>query len=238
MLEPDRRRARPLWLVLAATLAAALGIAPAPNAAALEPPVSTIVILARHGASAFDPAAPRVAEPDPPLSELGRDQAAALAELARAQGVTRLFCSPLLRARQTAEIVSRALDLSPVVVEGFAEFDVGDLNGKDWSQSPYREQLQALLSDPEHKRPGGESFLELEARATAAFRELVASHPGETILIVGHGVINRALIGLARGLSSAAAYALPSQPHTQAYRIEWTGAIPAPKQSLEYDSAD
>jgi broad specificity phosphatase PhoE len=78
------------------------------------------VILLRHGQTVFNQVFtetrvdPGVA--DPPLTDLGREQAAAAAQSLRGEGVRRLVASPYLRALETAEIIAAALDV-PVTVE-------------------------------------------------------------------------------------------------------------------------
>lgn len=171
----------------------------------------TKVIIARHGTSEYDPSNPKLIKgvPDPPLSARGREEALRLAQLAREEGVDFVFHSPLLRARQTAEIVGRGLGIKPIVIDALTEFNLGDLLGKDWSQSPFREQLAEVFRHPDNKRPGGESFNELSARLVKALTDLSARHSNRRIMLISHGITNRALWGSYRNLSAAAAFALP-----------------------------
>jgi broad specificity phosphatase PhoE len=189
----------------------------------------TRIIIARHGAVTYDYANPviRNGQQDPSLTAEGQQQAARLAELARAEGVTHIYHSPLTRGRETAEIVSRALKLQPIAVKGFAEIHLGDLEGKDLSQPPHRDQFSELLRDVGKKRPGGESFTEMHARATAALRDLIAKHPNQTILIIGHGVMNRTLVAMLRDITLKEAAGMQSQPNTRVYLANWNGKPPA-----------
>jgi broad specificity phosphatase PhoE len=213
------------------TIAALLltGLAVILSGAAIPCAAQTRIIIARHGAAAYDPANPviRHGRQDPGLTPEGQQQAARLAELARTEGVTHIYHSPLMRARESAEIVGRELKLKPVPVEGFAEIHLGEMEGKDLGQPPYREQWAEMLREPDKKRPGGESFIEMQARATVALRELLARHPGQTILIVAHGVLNRALLAAVLTLSPREAAALQSQPNARAYIVTWFGKAPA-----------
>ena len=87
--------------------------------------------LIRHGQSANNlrkqalaeqpntsPAAavPRMA--DPPLTDLGELQARLAGESLRDEGITTLYCGPMLRTLQTAQIIGTLLDLSPACVRG------------------------------------------------------------------------------------------------------------------------
>lgn len=189
----------------------------------------TRIIIARHGVVNYDYANPvmRNGQQDPSLTPEGQQQAGRLAELARAEGVTHIYHSTLTRGRETAEIVGRALKLQPTPVAAFSEIHLGDLEGKDLNQPPYKDQFAEIFRDVEKKRTGGESFTEMHARATAALRELIAKHPNQTILIVGHGVLNRALMAMLRDISLKEAAAMQSQPNTRVYLVTWTGKPPA-----------
>lgn len=184
----------------------------------------TKLIIARHGTAAYNPAAPEQDRnpPDPPLAPQGRSEALRLAALAKAEGIDVIVHSPLLRASETAQIVGNELKLTPVVVPDLAELNLGDLLGKDWSKSPYREQLAEVLGDPDRKRPGGESFNQLSDRVIKALDRLLAQHKNSKILLIAHGITNRALLGNLRGQSAAEAFAQPSQANNEAYVVNFS----------------
>ncbi len=196
----------------------------------------TRIIIARHGTASYDPKNPQMINgiPEPSLSDKGKDEALRLARLAKAEGIEVIYHSPLMRARETAAIVARETNLKPIVVEALAELNLGDLLGKEWNESPYREQLAEVLRHPDNKRPGGESFNELHARATAALRDIMDKNRNKKILIIAHSITNRALIGMLRGLSTAEAYRLPSQPNDEAFIVRWTSKIPAEIETRRY----
>ena len=78
--------------------------------------------LVRHGQSVNN-ASPGALEPDPALTNLGRGQAGCVGKALREKGIRRLYCSPMLRALQTAEILGRILTLPPHVYVGLHEWD-------------------------------------------------------------------------------------------------------------------
>ena len=78
--------------------------------------------LIRHGQSVNN-ASPDALEPDPGLTNLGREQADRVGNSLKAKGIHRLYCSPMLRALQTAEIIGRILSLPPHVYVGLHEWD-------------------------------------------------------------------------------------------------------------------
>src|SRR5512140_3617462 len=65
-----------------------------------------------------------------PLTETGRLQASTLAERLRTRPILRVYASPLLRARQTGEILSTALKVPLELVDGLREPDCGELEGR------------------------------------------------------------------------------------------------------------
>ena len=75
--------------------------------------------LIRHGQSTNNRGDVRI--PDPPLTELGRKQADRAGQALKRIGITRLYCSAMLRAVQTAAIVSEHLELAPHIFVGLHE---------------------------------------------------------------------------------------------------------------------
>ena len=79
--------------------------------------------LIRHGQSTNNEGGlPRTA--DPPLTDIGVEQARWTGESLKDEGITRLYCSPMLRTLQTAQIISDILDLPPHVFVGLHEWAV------------------------------------------------------------------------------------------------------------------
>ena len=78
--------------------------------------------LIRHGQSVNN-ASSDTLEPDPALTNLGREQANHVGKALQEKKIRRLYCSPMLRTLQTAEIIGRVLELSPHVYVGLHEWD-------------------------------------------------------------------------------------------------------------------
>ncbi len=72
--------------------------------------------LIRHGQSTNNVGLPHVA--DPPLSDLGKKQAYYVGKALQREEISRLYCSPMLRALQTAEVIGGILSLAPHVYSG------------------------------------------------------------------------------------------------------------------------
>ena len=78
---------------------------------------SRVILLARHGQTSENAAGRILGHRDPPLSPEGRSQAIELAQSVAGDGLRALWTSPLLRARQTADIVATQIALEPVVLD-------------------------------------------------------------------------------------------------------------------------
>ncbi len=109
----------------------------------------TRLILARHGETDWNRDGIWQGHGDPPLNDLGREQAAGLAERLRDVELDALYSSDLRRALQTAEFVATAKDLDVVALGGLREMDVGSWTGLTLAQIAER--------FPEMDRHDGES---------------------------------------------------------------------------------
>jgi probable phosphoglycerate mutase len=158
------------------------------------------VFLARHGQTAYNHEGRFQGQQEIPLDETGRAQAAELAERAVPYGFAALWCSPLLRARETADAVAARIGLEPIEDARLMETDAGDWTDRTFidvrAEAP--EQFDAFASaDPDFAFPGGESFAQQEVRVEAALAEV--ERGALPALVVCHGMVIRAAIYLRSG---------------------------------------
>ncbi|MGC8511610.1 MAG: MSMEG_4193 family putative phosphomutase [Acidimicrobiales bacterium] len=165
-----------------------------------------MLILVRHGST---PSTGRVLPGRAKglnLSDAGRSQAATVAErlaewsAKRAGGVSALYASPLERTRQTAAPIAEALGLKVVIERGLVECDFGDWTGselKDLMKLPEWTTVQRYPSG--FRFPGGESFVEMQARMTSTMARLRAAHPGGVVVLVSHADPIKAAVADALG---------------------------------------
>ena len=85
-----------------------------------------LVYLARHGQTAYNHEGRFQGQQEIPLDDTGRAQALELAERAAGYGFRALWCSPLLRARETAAAITARIGLQPVLDTRLMETDAGD----------------------------------------------------------------------------------------------------------------
>jgi broad specificity phosphatase PhoE len=155
------------------------------------------VYLARHGQTAYNLEGRFQGQLPVPLDDTGRAQAGELAERAAEHGFAALWCSPLLRARETADVVAKRIGLEPREDARLMETDAGD-----WTDLPFsevqarapREFARFIEGDPLFAFPGGESFAQQGVRVAASLYDIRRAEA--PALVVCHGGVIRILLSL------------------------------------------
>lgn len=155
--------------------------------------MGALVYLARHGQTAYNHEGRFQGQQAVPLDDTGRAQAAELAERAAGYDFRALWCSPLLRARETADVVAARIGLEPLEDARLMETDAGAWTNLTFvevrAQTP--ELFDAFAAaDPGFAFPGGESFAEQELRVSAALVDV--ERGALPTLVVCHGMVIRA----------------------------------------------
>ena len=138
----------------------------------------------RHGQTDWNRDDKLQGSSDIPLNELGRRQAREAAAMLAAGGWDVVVSSPLLRARETAEII--AGDLGLVLgpsYPAFVERDYGPLEGTSSSET--------MARWPHRDYPGAESLESVVARGLAGLAQVEADFADRNVVIVCHGTIIR-----------------------------------------------
>lgn len=147
----------------------------------------TRVFLARHGEADYE--TELVTDDGGSLSPAGRRQARELGERLRGERIARVWCSPLSRAVQTAEIAAAVLGVDVVVREGLREYGVGSLAGTAADEgAELGPVFEAWVAGDDAARiPGGEGVAAIAARVAGVLDEVRDAHRGEGVLVVSHG---------------------------------------------------
>jgi broad specificity phosphatase PhoE len=167
----------------------------------------TTLYLIRHAATEANLASParlQGRKHNPALAKLGVHQAAATRDFLAVRTIDACFCSPLLRAVQTATIIAEPHSLSPIPVESLTECDIGNWEGMDWQQIRYldAENYNKFMNNPaEHGYPNGENFAQVAERAATTINGLLDQNAGRTILVVSHHIVNRTYLAMLLGIS-------------------------------------
>jgi broad specificity phosphatase PhoE len=155
-----------------------------------------MIFLARHGETADNAARRFQGQGDVPLNARGMEQARELAALAAQREWAALWTSPVVRARQTADIVGAAIGLAPRPDARFAEHDVGAWQGRLFDDVQ-REDPQLWsrwqAAGEDWRFPGGESLGELQARVVDGLVAVTQSHELPALVVCHRGVIRAAL---------------------------------------------
>ena len=160
--------------------------------------MTTTVILVRHGQTEWNRVERFRGRADVPLNDTGMQQAEATGRRVAAEWQpVAIYSSPLSRAIKTAEAIARATGLAAEAYADMVDIDYGDWQGltPDEARTRWPEMVEAWYHTPHLARiPGGETLDGLRARAMKTVDELVARYPGQTIVLVGHTVINRIIL--------------------------------------------
>jgi len=115
---------------------------------------------------------------DPGLTESGRMQAARAATLLRRFRIDAIYCSPLLRARETAETVAAAQSLTPVVIDDLEEIRVPALRNLSQTEvdSYFAAAARRSLKDRWTGFPGGESYRDFNKRVSLAVESILGHY--------------------------------------------------------------
>ncbi len=145
----------------------------------------------RHGQSVYNAEGRIQGQLDPPLSDLGRLQAEAVATRLGELPIEAVFSSPLDRARSTAEPLAKAIGVEIQTDDRLKEINVGVFQGMLWadvqeSHPEFAEKWKA--QDPDYVIPEGESRRQLMQRGAAALHH-VQQAGYQHVAVVAHGAI-------------------------------------------------
>jgi len=159
--------------------------------------MKTRIFLVRHGATTLSADDRFAGSTNVPLSDVGRSQSEKLSARLAAAPITAVYSSPMSRTLETASIVARPHQVSVITMDGLREIDHGHWEGQRRAdvQAQYPAEYAAWERDPFTFAPaGGESGLQVLARALPAMDDIIKRHPGESVLVVSHKATNRLMI--------------------------------------------
>ena len=158
----------------------------------------TRIVLVRHGhVEGIDPARFR-GRAELPLTELGRRQAELTARRVSAHWrPAAIYSSPMRRCLETAQPLAAATGLTAQPIPSLHDLDYGDWQWKTFEEARAVDEglfTQWFVTPHLVRFPGGDSLQDLVLRTADAVRMVVAAHPDETVVLVGHDSVNRALL--------------------------------------------
>ena len=147
----------------------------------------TTFLLIRHGLNDFVGKAIAGRRPGTHLNAEGRAQAEDLAERLAGVGLSAIYSSPMERARETAEPLSKRLKRPVEIEPGLHEWDCGALTGKTMAElaedTGWKTFHEYRLGS---RLPDGELAIEVQARFVTAMERLRHAHPDQTVALFSH----------------------------------------------------
>lgn len=158
-----------------------------------------MLYIIRHGKTDWNVEHKLQGRTDIPLNEEGRLMARVAREEYKNIHFDICYCSPLVRAKETAEILLEGRDIPVIFDDRLMEMGFGTFEGAKNYFDDISSPVNILFKAPEkYKVPveGGESFEQLYARTGEFLREVVLPQidEGKDVLIVGHGAMNSSIV--------------------------------------------
>lgn len=152
----------------------------------------TLICLVRHGETDWNVLGKLQGRTDIRLNESGILQAEECSEFLKSLQWDVIITSPLKRAKETAEIINKNLNLSLIEMKDFLERDYGEAEGMLLEERK--------VAFPGKSYPNQEDRLTLNNRVMSGIQEINQRYAGTNILLVTHGaVINAILADLSKG---------------------------------------
>jgi probable phosphoglycerate mutase len=186
----------------------------------------TRICMVRHGETAWNAEGRVQGQLDIPLNDVGRAQARATADALADQDFTAIYCSDLMRVRQTAEPSAKRLALPVSYMAELRERHYGMFETLTYVEvrEKFPEQYARFRDkDPDFDFEGGETLRSFNERSLKAVSDLIARHTGEQILVFTHGGVLEMVYRHAKavGLSSPRDFEIPNAG------INWFEVTPA-----------
>jgi len=159
--------------------------------------MTTRVYLVRHGATELTDEDRFAGAIDVLLSDEGREQARLLGKRLEADPISVAFASPMTRTMDTARLIAAPHGIEVTAVDGLREIAHGRWERKTRAEveQQFPEEYARYETDPFSFAPtGGESGLQVTARALPALLTIVEEHPDQRILVVSHKATIRLLL--------------------------------------------
>ena len=161
----------------------------------------TVLLLIRHAHT--DTAGKRLTgwERGVHLNDRGRTEATELTERLDGVPIRAIYSSPLERCRETAAPLARVLGIPVSIRRSLIEVDYGNWTGRSIAGLRRTKLWSVVQRAPSRIRfPGGESLLEVQARALAEAERIALAHPRDAVAVVTHADVVRLLLAYYAGM--------------------------------------
>lgn len=159
--------------------------------------MSAKIYLIRHGKTAANLENRFAGRTEEPLHQEGVEHLQEVAAGLSTAGLDRIYAGPLLRTRQSAEIIAKACHCPHSVLAGLNDIDLPHWDGltKDEIRQRFGPEYPLWLSDPQGFQVAGcETLADVQARAVRDVELVGTENAGESVLLVTHLIVARCLI--------------------------------------------
>lgn len=170
------------------------------------PPGATEILLVRHGESQparEDRPFPKVdGQGDPPLADVGEEQAEQVAKRLEHEVLDGIYVTTLRRTQQTAEPLAKRLGITPVVEAGMREVNLGEWEGGLFRIRVAQQDPVAVKMFTEERWdviPGAEPTEEFGARIRESLTRIAAAHTDRRVAVFTHGGTIGQVVAMATG---------------------------------------
>ena len=164
------------------------------------------LLIIRHGETAWNTSDIVRGRVSIGLSETGLKQVTLLSEYLRPEKIQAVYCSPLQRALQTAEVIARPYGLSTQPLPDLTDLDFGEWEGMAIQdvRTKYQKIYEQWLEKPDQALiPGGEPLGDARNRALKALKEIMQRYTDGTVAVITHRVITKVLACALLGLDDS-----------------------------------
>ena len=165
----------------------------------------TLIILVRHGECEGNIKGMFRGRADFPLNKRGLVQAEDLSRVLKKFPLKYIYCSPLYRARQTAEAIGKQCGVEIKIEESFNNIELGSWEGRFMKEiaQEYPKEWELWVHNPEKLRVKDmETLYDVQKRAKTCLDNLVSKHGGETLAVVSHRALLKPLISACLNIAS------------------------------------
>jgi len=205
-------------------------VEPDPAAALPEPRDGhpTRFLVVRHGESTYGARGRFTGREDVPLTDIGRRQAAAVADRIAPLAPAVVLTSPLIRCLDTATAIAGRVGAPQVPDDRLVDERLGAWTGLgiDEIEAGWPDELAAWRRDPGATPPDGESFVHVRERVRPVLTEALRDYRGHTIVLVTHAAVAKMILVTALQVDPAVAYRLRVDTGSlSAFTVDESGGI-------------
>ena len=145
------------------------------------------LLITRHGQTDWNVEKKVQGKADIELNEKGKEQAEETKKLLAGKDIDLIICSPLIRARQTAEIINKGRNIPIIFEDGISERNFGEFEGHSTSEFDF----EAFWSYQKNlKYEEAENIRDFFERVYSCIKKIQVENESKKVLIVSHGGVS------------------------------------------------